>query len=190
MNSWGHLTPGKTRCSACSPAVYFLLCCSPDSHAADTRRAGANRCKRTQWVGRSCQLTSSQPGCSPLGTAFEKQVNSGLPSPPPLKIASVQTLPPCGVVAWLQITGLNFAFILPFTNTTLTAEAGLPENILGTTVPCLSGPDYLPFGSRMLRNAWHRDSLDLGLAFWKLPPWLEKFYIQSLQLCHLCTTSF
>ena len=45
----------------------------------------------------------------------------------------MQTLPPCGVVARLQITGLNFVFtlsILPFTNTTLTDEAGLPEDRL------------------------------------------------------------
>lgn len=34
MNNWGHLTPGKASSSASSPAVYFLLCCSPDSHAA------------------------------------------------------------------------------------------------------------------------------------------------------------
>lgn len=81
INNWGHLTPGKASCSASSPAMYFLLhCCvspPPPQPFCWYRRVGVNHCRRTQWVGSSCQLTSSQPGCSPLGLAFEKEVNRG-----------------------------------------------------------------------------------------------------------------
>ena len=108
---------GKTSRSASSPAVCFLWPWSPDSHDAGIRRVGASPCRRTQRVG---QPTSPHPGCSLLSMMFKKEVNrEPTPEAPSLQVAGIQTLPPCGILAWLHISsGLNFVFNIfsPFHN--------------------------------------------------------------------------
>lgn len=96
----------QVRAGAADQLLCFLSCCVFSDIGpltvmpAGTKRVSANPCRMQRVV------TSPDPDWSPL--RFNK---SRLPHLLPLHISSIQTLPPCGTAAWLQISsGFNSVF--------------------------------------------------------------------------------